>query len=62
MDRRDLFDAAKRAGWSISKKRSGHLKLVSPNGDVVFTASTPSDWRGTMNLAAQLRKLGLEVR
>ena len=61
MDRRDLLKAARRAGWMIEKRRGGHLKLISPTGEVIFTASTPSDWRGTLNLAAHLRRLGLEV-
>lgn len=61
MDRRELLKAAEKAGWKIEKRRRGHLKLTSPDGDIVFTSSTPSDWRGTLNLASHLRRLGLEV-
>lgn len=61
MDRKKLIDAAIEAGWTMEKRKSGHLKLTSPKGDIIFTASTPSDWRATKNLASQLRKLGVQI-
>jgi hypothetical protein len=48
---------ARRAGWSISKLGSGHLRWTSSTGEVVVTACTPSgSSRGALR---QLRKAGL---
>jgi hypothetical protein len=60
-DLKDLIKAAQRAGWTVVKRRNGHYKLTAPSGEFIFTASTPSDWRATLNLAAHLRRLGLEI-
>lgn len=43
--------------WRPSPTGSGHLKLTSPTGAVVYAGSTPSNWRALKNLRAQLRRL-----
>ncbi len=59
---RDAFRAARRAGWTITRGRgSSHLHWRSPGGQLVVTASTPSDWRGRRNDLARLRRAGLRV-
>lgn len=57
-----VMRAAERQGWKVDKrKRSGHFRFLSPKGQPVFTAGTPSDsYRGLRNLLAMLRKHGLE--
>jgi len=60
-DFRPLIDAAVAQGWQVSTTGGGHLKFQSPAGRVVFAASTPSDWRASRNLRAELRRAGLSV-
>ena len=48
---------AHRAGWSISKLGSGHLRRPSPTGEAVGTACTPSG--SSSGALRQLRKAGL---
>jgi hypothetical protein len=45
--------------WDVSRK--GHLKLVSPTGQAVYGAGTPSDRRSDMNLLAELKRHGLNL-
>lgn len=44
-------------GWSATRQRSGHYKITGP-GVLVFTGSTPSDWRSRRNLIGELRRAG----
>jgi hypothetical protein len=53
----DVIRDAERRGWTVSLRRSGHLKLTHPNGAMYFTASTPSDWRAGKNVDRALRRL-----
>jgi hypothetical protein len=57
---RTMARAAERAGWSIARRGNGHLAWTSPDGATVFTPSTPSDYRSTLNSRAQLRRAGLK--
>jgi hypothetical protein len=54
--RQVLLDAARR-GWTVTPTRGGHVKLTFRSGAIVFTGSTPSDWRAGRNLDRQLRRL-----
>jgi hypothetical protein len=45
-----------RRGWSWEYRRSGHLKLHGPNGEMVFCASTPSDHRAWRNVETNMRR------
>jgi hypothetical protein len=59
---RKLARAARRAGWTITSTRSGHLAWKPPSGRVIYTPATPSDRNGVRNHTAQLRRAGLAVR
>jgi hypothetical protein len=48
-------------GWIWDVSRKGHLKLISPTGQAVYGAGTPSDRRSDMNLLAELRRHGLNL-
>lgn len=50
---------ARKARWHVAPFRGGHLRWSSPDGTVVVTAATPSDWRASRNARARLRKAGL---
>jgi hypothetical protein len=43
-------------GWKIDKTNGGHLRFRGPKGELVYSASTPSDWRALANLRAQLKR------
>jgi hypothetical protein len=58
---RAMADLARRLEWTITRCGSGHLAWRSPDGTVVFTASTPSDLRGVRNARAKLRRAGLRL-
>lgn len=67
----DIIRIAVNAGWGHCRTRNGHQKLTPPRGTIdpytgreakpVFFPTTPSDWRGERNLAARLRRLGLNI-
>ena len=67
----DLINIAVNAGWSHRSTRNNHQCLTPPKGVIdprtgreakpVFFPSTPSDWRSEKNLAAHLRRLGLNI-
>lgn len=61
MEHKRVLKAVERAGWKVVRRKGGHMKLTGPGGEIVFTSSTPSDHRATLNLIAHLRRLGLEV-
>lgn len=48
-DLRKLARTARRAGWTITAARSGHLHWRAPDGRLVVTGTTPS--RGGLRLA-----------
>ena len=58
---RPLARYACKAGWHISVTRGGHLRWRSPDGELVFTARTPSDRRNRLNVRAELRRAGLDA-
>ncbi len=61
-DLQSLIRTAQRQGWSVQLRRGGDLAWKSPSGDgVVFSASSPSDWRANSNLRACLRRAGLHT-
>jgi hypothetical protein len=43
-------------GWTIEKTNGGHLRFKGPKGELVFSGSTPSDWRSLANLRASLKR------
>lgn len=61
---RDLKAAAERArkaGWTITQTRSGHLAWKPPSGQTVFCPGTPSDHRSIANVISKLRRAGLKT-
>lgn len=52
----ELATTARRRGWTIELTRRGHLKFIHRTGALVYTAGSPSDWRGARNLAADLHR------
>ena len=40
----------------VRKTNHGHIKARFDRGPLVFTSSTPSEWRTTKNLKAQARR------
>jgi hypothetical protein len=50
-----LADARSR-GWQIEKTRNSHWRLRGPNNALLFTGSTPSDWRGIRNIRQAIRR------
>jgi hypothetical protein len=59
---RELIRIAEAQGWEVTPTNSSHLRWRGPEGHgLVFTPSTPSDWRSIKNATAQLRRAGLKV-
>ena len=58
---RAMAALARRLGWQVTPTRSGHLAWRSPDGTVVYTPSTPSDYRAIRNARARLRRAGLRM-
>jgi len=55
--RHTLAALAKRHGWRMERSAGGHLRLRhTGTGRSVFAASTPSDHRAIMNVAAEMRR------
>lgn len=51
---------ARKRGWRIEQRGSGHLAWFPPDGGrFVITSSTPSDHRAVLNALADLRRAGL---
>ena len=51
-----IVKTAKKRGWHVTRTRRGHLRFQHPKHGIVFTGSTPSDYRGLLNLQAQVRR------
>lgn len=56
---RDWARLAQSLGWKITETGSGHMRWCAPDGTLVFTSSTPGDYRSLMNDRARLRRAGL---
>lgn len=54
-----LREKAKKQGWVVVVG-SRHWKWQSPQGGVVFSAATPSDYRGYKNHIRMLRRYGYQ--
>lgn len=60
-DLQHLLRRARDLGATVTYRRSGHYRISSLGGAVVFTASTPSDHRTVLNTRAVLRRAGLPI-
>ena len=55
-DLRQFLRSIEDEGWNWHFRRSGHLRLDGPNGEVVFTGGTPTDKRAVKNLRSDMRR------
>lgn len=53
-----IIKQAEQQGWEITVSRSCHLKWRSPEGALVVSGLTPSDWRATNNIISRLKRAG----
>jgi hypothetical protein len=61
-DLKEIARAAENQGWRIVRRRGGHLAFYAPDGKhIVHSSATPSDYRATANLVAELRKHGFRL-
>jgi hypothetical protein len=52
---------AEAQGWTVSRRPNGHLKWVSPDGEVDWSGSTPNGGqRSNENMKAKLKRRGLK--
>jgi hypothetical protein len=61
-DLQKLVTYAQGRGWTVTKTAGGHIRLAHANGAVIFTGSTPSDWRAVRNATADLRRAERQPR
>lgn len=56
--RDELIRMASDAGWTVTRTRGDHLRVEHPEAStVVFTGSTPSDYRALANTLATMRRV-----
>lgn len=46
----------KKRGWVVDQTRRGHLRFRHARHGVVFHSGTPGDYRGLLNLKAQIKR------
>lgn len=56
----ELRRIAEAAGWTVTMTSGGHLRWAAPSGAIVFSSSSPSDWRAVHKHRSELRKKGLD--
>lgn len=57
-DLAQLIKKAIKQGWSVEATRGNHLKWISPTGDIVISAKTPSDRMTVMCTRLDLKRRG----
>jgi hypothetical protein len=57
----NLLKQVQTMGCTVTLRKAGHYKITTPDGNVVFCAQTPSDWRGIKQTRALLRRAGVQV-
>ena len=60
-DLTQMLKKIKKQGWTVEIRANGHLWLHGPAGQRIPSASTPSDYRGLLNLRAKLRRNGADL-
>ena len=62
-DVRELARIAAAQGWRVERTGKHHLRWVPPDRGrrVIYSGSTPSDYRAIRNIRAMLRREGLRV-
>ena len=59
-DLNKIVKTAEKQGWDIKITGGGHLKWTGPEGQIVFSARTPSDHRAIQNIIHELKIRGYE--
>ena len=57
-DLNSMIADLQREGWTVHKGR--HIKLRSPGGRLVMCGISISDWRGPLNVIAQINRIKRE--
>lgn len=60
-DTAQLIERAERNGWQV-ERRTKHIRLVSPSGNVMHIATTPQDWRANRNNLARMKRLDKDFK
>ena len=58
---RELYQAAREQGWTVTPTKGGHLRWENPDGRFTFSSSSPSRQRVLKHTKADLRRAGLDV-
>lgn len=53
---REVSAVAIEHGATVERTRSGHLRIVHPDGWFVITSGTPGDWRTLKNMRRDIRR------
>ena len=59
----DLIKAAKKQGWRVEQRGSGHTMFFPPEKvlGIVTVSGTPSDYRALKNIVRDLKERGLKI-
>lgn len=59
---RALIEFALAEGWHVKRTPGGHLKFTKHGYTPIYTSSTASDHRASLNALAQIRRADREAR
>lgn len=59
---RALIEFALSEGWHVKRTPGGHLKFTKRGCAPIYTSSTASDHRASLNARAQIRRADREAR
>ncbi|MCK9987937.1 MAG: hypothetical protein AzoDbin1_04409 [Azoarcus sp.] len=59
---RALIEFALAEGWHVKRTPGGHLKFSKHGCAPIYTSSTASDYRASLNARAQIRRADREAR
>ena len=57
----NLLRRAERAGCSLERTGSDHLKITLPDGSLYFAGTSTSDRKAVMRIRADLRRRGVSL-
>jgi len=60
-DQQAMVQLAKKLGCVVSYSGSGHIRIVTPGGESVYTSGTNPGGRALQNLKSRLRRAGVPV-
>jgi len=58
---RALIEFAVSEGWHVKRTRGGHLKFTKTGCAAIYTSSTASDHRASLNARSQIRRADREA-